>query len=82
MQRHQLPAAAAQFAQAVGEFRAALALRPDNAEAHAHFGNILLLTHHLPDAVAQYEEALRLRPDDAATRQNLALARGAMGGGP
>jgi cytochrome c-type biogenesis protein CcmH/NrfG len=50
-------------------------LQPDNADAHANLGNILLLQGRSREALASYETALRLRPGDARMRNSIELAR-------
>ena len=49
----------------------ALALKPDHAEAHNNFGNVLLLGASA-GAVSSYQRALALKPDYAEARNNLA----------
>ena len=57
-------------------FRSALAKsRPDDADAHANLGNVLLLTGRAKEAVERFEAALRLRPGDERLRESLATAR-------
>jgi tetratricopeptide (TPR) repeat protein len=78
LQQRRMPEAAAQFERAVADYQQSFLLRPDNAAAHAHLGNIFLLTHHFQEAVDQYEEALRLQPDDGGSRKYLAMAQHAL----
>ena len=51
---------------------------PDDADAMANLGNVLLIQGHAREAIALYEQVLRQRPDDARTRQNLLIARQAI----
>jgi Flp pilus assembly protein TadD len=56
---------------AADEFRAAIQLRPDDAEAHTGLGNALLRTGRFAAAEAEYRAAIRLRPDYAVAHYNL-----------
>jgi tetratricopeptide (TPR) repeat protein len=50
--------------QAIAEYRAALRIEPNLAEAHFNLGTALAQTPALlPQAIAEYETALRIRPD-------------------
>ncbi|MFA3919898.1 winged helix-turn-helix domain-containing tetratricopeptide repeat protein [Ruegeria hyattellae] len=46
--------------------RLAIQIDPENALAHAHFGEALLHSHRIPEAQSQYERALNLNPNDVA----------------
>jgi tetratricopeptide (TPR) repeat protein len=59
---------------AVGEFQAAVRLKPDDAEAHNNLGMTLLDQGHPPMAISHFQNALRLNPDFAAARNNLGIA--------
>jgi tetratricopeptide (TPR) repeat protein len=61
--------------EALGYYRAALALRPEGAEVHANLG--MVLSHQegrLDEAIRHYQEALRLDPKLAAAHTWLGLA--------
>jgi tetratricopeptide (TPR) repeat protein len=48
----------------IGASRAALALRPSNAESHNNLGNALKDKGQLDDAIDEYREAIRLTKDE------------------
>ncbi len=57
--------------EAIGEFEAALKIRPDLAEAHNGLAFAFSLTSgRLDDAFAEYEQALRFRPSYAEAHNN------------
>jgi Flp pilus assembly protein TadD len=60
--------------EAIGNYRAALALRPDSAAAHAGLGTTLLARQRFEEAIACFREAIRLKPDDADVHYGLAVA--------
>ncbi len=66
-------------AQAVELYQAAVARRPDHAEAHYNLGNALKNLDRLQDAAAAYERAVALRPDLAPAHNNLGNALQALG---
>jgi tetratricopeptide (TPR) repeat protein len=56
-----------QTAEAIAEYRAALKIKPDYAEAHFNLGNLLSqIPGHDQEAAAEYEAVLRSRPDLAS----------------
>jgi Flp pilus assembly protein TadD len=59
------------YAAAEAEFRKALRLKPDYAEAHNNLGRALGQQGKLIEAMAEYREAIRLKPDDARVHKNL-----------
>ena len=63
-----------QFAEAAGEYRAALALKPDYVEAQANLGVVLARMGQYREAIAAYEAALRLAPQLTPIRLNLGIA--------
>jgi len=70
---------AGQIDRAVAEYKAALALKPDFADAYNNLGVALLAQGSTEDAVAHYECALILNPDHFNARSNLGNARLAQG---
>jgi protein O-mannosyl-transferase len=61
--------------EALGEFEAAVRLKPDSPEYLVNLGLALAQTPgRLPDAIAKYETALRIDPDFYAAHLNLGLA--------
>jgi serine/threonine protein kinase/tetratricopeptide (TPR) repeat protein len=58
--------------EAIGFYRAAMALRPGSPGAHFNLGNVLREKGRLDEAVAEYREALQLKPDYAEAHTNLA----------
>jgi len=68
-------AQAGRWSEAAVHFAAWTRLDPTDADAHANFGNVLLVTGQPAEAVAEYEAALRLRPGDPDILENLRLAR-------
>jgi tetratricopeptide (TPR) repeat protein len=56
-----------QMAEAIAEYRAALKIRPNYAEAHFNLGNLLSqIPGHAQEAAAEYQAVLRSRPDLAS----------------
>ncbi len=64
----------AKYREAEAEYRRALALRPDLAEAHSNMGNLFQERSRLPEALACYELALMHEPGSAVTKWNRALS--------
>ena len=62
-------------AEAVGEFRAALALMPGSVDVLNNLGIALGSLGRLDEAIESFERALSVRPDFPPARQNLAAAR-------
>jgi Flp pilus assembly protein TadD len=60
------------FALAVEDFRSALKLNPDSAEAHSGLGIALLETGNLAEAVAELQKAIKLKPNSWEARYWLA----------
>jgi tetratricopeptide (TPR) repeat protein len=58
--------------EAAAEYRRALALRPDHAEAHCNLGTVLWKQRKLDEAAARLRHALALSPDYADAQFNLA----------
>jgi tetratricopeptide (TPR) repeat protein len=59
--------------------RAALRLRPDDADSHRVMGGILLWQNRVDEAVTSLEESLRLAPENARTHKKYAQALAAQG---
>ena len=60
--------------EAVGYYRAALALRPDSPGAHLNLGIALSDQGDLADAVAEYKKAIALKPEYPQAHYNLGIA--------
>jgi superkiller protein 3 len=60
-----------QLDEAIGYYRAALALRPESPGVHLNLSNALRVKGRLDEAIACLEEALRLKPDYAEAHDNL-----------
>jgi tetratricopeptide (TPR) repeat protein len=58
----------------VAEFRDAIRLRPDFAEAHNHLGLVLIQTGEDEAGIASFREAVRISPDYAEAHANLGAA--------
>jgi serine/threonine-protein kinase len=63
-----------QLDEALGYYRAALALRPEAGAVHNNFGIALAKKGRLDEAIRHLEQALRLNPQYAAAHYNLATA--------
>lgn len=57
---------AARFAEAIGCYEQAIALKPDYMEAYRNLGNALKQLGRLAEAVTSYEQAIALRPNVAS----------------
>ena len=68
-----------QFAAAERELRAALALKPDHADAWYVLGLNAQRQGHDTDAIAAFQAAIRIRPDDADAWFNLGNASARLG---
>ena len=66
------------FSEAEPHFRAALELKPDDAETHASYADALASNRRLAEAVEHYHAALTIKPD-AKTRLRLAPLLAATG---
>jgi Flp pilus assembly protein TadD len=53
------------YREAKAEYQRALALQPDDANAHRNFGNALLREGRPDEAIAEYRRARAFTPDDA-----------------
>ena len=68
------PADQGKLEEAIAEFRTAIRLKPDFAEAHYNLGIALAGQGKLEEAIAEYRAAIRLKPDDAEAHNNLGVA--------
>jgi protein O-GlcNAc transferase len=59
------------FDEAMANFRKALEIKPNYAEAHYHMGLALADKGRLADAIASYRKALTIKPDYAEARKHL-----------
>lgn len=65
---------AGQLAEAAGEYRAILKIKPDYAEAHANLGAVLARLGKYDEAVSSYEAALKLNPRLVPILMNIGIA--------
>ena len=63
-----------QWDEAMAEYRKALQIKPDNAEAHNNLGNALYDKGQLDEAITEYRKALQIKPDYAEAHNNLGNA--------
>jgi tetratricopeptide (TPR) repeat protein len=63
-----------QLQEAIAEYREAIRLKPDYAQAHNNLGFALLDKGQFEEAIAEYREAIRLKPDYAEAHYNLGNA--------
>jgi superkiller protein 3 len=61
--------------EAAAEYRQAIAVKPENGQAHNNLGRLLTARGQLADAVAEFEQASRLDPDAIAPLSGLAWVR-------
>jgi len=71
--------AAGKVAEAAEAWQRAIALSPGEAEAHAHYGEVLMDLHRPGDAVKAFAAAAHAEADRVSHWANLALAAGAAG---
>jgi tetratricopeptide (TPR) repeat protein len=71
--RGRLALEAKRYAEAVTEFRQAVAATPDSVTAHVNLGAALTQTGDLNEAVEQFEATLRLDPNNTTAHYNLAV---------
>ena len=57
---------------AIANYRQALAVRPNFAEAHSNLGTALLLQGNVAEAISEFETTLALAPESIPTLNNLA----------
>jgi tetratricopeptide (TPR) repeat protein len=68
-----------QLDEALGYYRAALALRPKVSAVHNNFANALQAKGRLDDAIAHFRQAIQLDPKHALAHYNLGIALQAQG---
>ncbi|HEX5875826.1 MAG TPA: tetratricopeptide repeat protein [Pyrinomonadaceae bacterium] len=73
LSRGKLAFEAQRYADAVVEFRKAVAARPDSVTARVNLGAALTQIGDLSGAVEQFEEAIRIEPGNANAHYNLAV---------
>lgn len=71
--RGKLAFEAQRYAEAAGEFRKAIAAKPDSVTARVNLGAALTQIGDLKGAAEQFEEALRIEPQKAGAHYNLAV---------
>jgi tetratricopeptide (TPR) repeat protein len=64
---------------AIGQYRRAIAMRPDFADAHLNLGVALAVIGQHDAAVMAYDQALKLTPRSALTHANLSISLAALG---
>jgi tetratricopeptide (TPR) repeat protein len=60
--------------EAISQFKAAILLKPDGADAYYNLGNALLNQGQTDEAISQFKAAIHLKPDDALAHNNLGNA--------
>ena len=60
--------------EAIGQYREALRLKPDDADAHYDLANALYRKGSWDEAIDEYQEDLKLSPDDFSGHSNLGVA--------
>jgi len=55
------------------ELRQAIAMKPDDAEAHCNIGNVLHAKGQLDDAIKAYRQAIAIQPDFAGAHNNMGV---------
>jgi tetratricopeptide (TPR) repeat protein len=60
--------------EAIREYKEAIGINPDYADAHSNLGKVLKDKDLLDDAILEYTEALRIDPDYADAHSNLGVA--------
>jgi tetratricopeptide (TPR) repeat protein len=59
---------------AIGQYRKALEIKPDDPEIHSNLGLAFFKTGELEEAIAQYHQALEFAPENADARNYLGFA--------
>ena len=70
------------WGEAIAEYREALEIKPDSADALNNLGLALFRLQRLPEAIVEYRKALEIEPDHAKAHNNLAVVlagRGCLG---
>ena len=71
--RGRLALEAKRYAEAIAEFRRAIAAKPDSVTAHVNLGAALTQTGDLKGAAEQFENTLRIDPGNTNAHYNLAV---------
>src|SRR3989338_8896238 len=74
-------AASGNLPEAIAQYKQALGLNPNFAEAHNNLGIDLATSGNLPEAIAQYKQALGLNPNFAEAHNNLGIDLARLGNG-
>src|SRR5688500_12536972 len=74
--RGRLALEAKRYAEAVDEFRKAVAARPNSVTGRVNLGAALNLVGDLPGAIEQFEAVLRIAPENANAHYNLGVLLG------
>jgi tetratricopeptide (TPR) repeat protein len=61
--------------EAIGQYKQALRIKPDYADAHYNLGNALIQAGRVQEAIGHYEQALRIKPDFVLAQNALARVR-------
>jgi Tfp pilus assembly protein PilF len=72
--RAQILVGQGQLDKAIGHYRRALEIDPDDAAIHNNFGTVLGVQGRVDEALVHYLAALQIRPDFAGAHYNLAVA--------
>ena len=67
-------AARGQLDEAIAQYRKALEIKPDYAEAHYNLGIALAGRGQIDEAIDHYRKALEIKPDYAKAHYNLGVA--------
>ena len=62
-----------QLEQKLNDTNKALAIKPDDADAHYNIGTVLQKQNKLEEAIEAYSKALAIKPDDADTHYNIGI---------
>ncbi len=63
----------AEYSEAVDEFKHAITLKPNYAEAHYHLGNAFFNLHRYEESLVAYKQAVKLKPNYADAHFSLGI---------